>query len=480
MESIKNFNDKFKRKQLVTSIIAFGSLGFGICCTLPLFDLNRKYAEIEYCVPNKEGICTTTKRGIDFIVSREINNNLNFRENIEFLRRNEPENKYSVLLSLLGTTAMLSSLVLFNYTTRAKLIAFNRVFTLIKAEAIENQQIMKFSTAIKEVSLKAESDVAQKIIENDKNQKLNDYTSDTEKQYQIINAIKQAEIDKRLHTLSTLEIDAEVAKKQLEIKELELKLKNKDKSPTELKSEKDKFIALLKSHEDGWLHKIVLEIRKPLWLVGNQGSGKTTTATTIGLIRKYVLDAPVEYLIDRHAQSENADKWNLLSPSKLVHTDEDIHSAFIEIMDMWITRSAQKPTGYTQIIVDEFTHLIKLMEKFGTASKFLNAAMNFFSRSLSDCRKPKSLLIGITHNHTNDAFGEKTDSLRKAGMILMEKFSANNETPLNRVVVHYGLVDPLGNNLIDLERTIPDWFVPDKIEAYFNGDYTALPVNIKE
>ncbi|MFM6156818.1 MAG: hypothetical protein ACKPE3_28130, partial [Sphaerospermopsis kisseleviana] len=58
---------------------------------------------------------------------------------------------------------------------------------------------------------------------------------------------------------------------------------------------------------------------------------------------------------------------------------------------------------------------------------------------------------------------------RKAGMILIQKFSANGESPLPRVVVRYGLVDGNGNNLEDVEKTLPNWFHPQKIHDHFNG-----------
>ncbi|MFK0735651.1 MAG: hypothetical protein ACIWVG_31725 [Gloeotrichia echinulata HAB0833] len=52
---------------------------------------------------------------------------------------------------------------------------------------------------------------------------------------------------------------------------------------------------------------------------------------------------------------------------------------------------------------------------------------------------------------------------------MLEKFSANGETPLSRVVIRYGLVDEQGNNLEDVERTLPDWLHPLKIYEHFNN-----------
>jgi len=96
-------------------------------------------------------------------------------------------------------------------------------------------------------------------------------------------------------------------------------------------------------------------------------------------------------------------------------------------------------------------------------------ATTFFKMSLTDTRKAQVYLLGITHNTTNESFPDGTSASRKAGSFLIEKFSANGETPLKRVVIRYGLADEQGNGLEDSERTLPDWFHPQKIHKHFNG-----------
>ncbi|MFM6222722.1 MAG: hypothetical protein ACKPDM_20640 [Dolichospermum sp.] len=111
-------------------------------------------------------------------------------------------------------------------------------------------------------------------------------------------------------------------------------------------------------------------------------------------------------------------------------------------------------------MIDEYTNLRGLVG---------DIADTWFKLSLTDTRKAKCYLLGITHNDTNSSFAEGTKDTRKAGMILIQKFSANGETPLPRVVVKYGLVDSAGNNLEDIEKTLPAWFHPQKIHDHFNG-----------
>jgi hypothetical protein len=59
---------------------------------------------------------------------------------------------------------------------------------------------------------------------------------------------------------------------------------------------------------------------------------------------------------------------------------------------------------------------------------------------------------------------------------LIEKFTADGEKPLSRVVVKHGLVDVDGNKLKDVEYTLPKWFEANKIYQHFNGK----PINFED
>ncbi|WP_236721536.1 hypothetical protein [Trichormus sp. NMC-1] len=202
-------------------------------------------------------------------------------------------------------------------------------------------------------------------------------------------------------------------------------------------------------------------------LIGNQGSGKTYTAGAITLIRKYCLDAPIYYTLDRHYTGENSKVWQYLESQNVAQSEDEIAAAMADCGQYWLDRIKAKPTNKTQIIVDEYTNLRGLVGE---------VADTFFKLSLTDTRKAKNYLLGITHNATNSSFPEGTKDTRKAGMILIEKFSANGETPLPRIVVRYGLVDDNGNSLEDVEKTLPSWFHPEKLHQHFNGK----PINFEE
>ncbi|MFM6252159.1 MAG: hypothetical protein ACKPEQ_23950, partial [Dolichospermum sp.] len=290
--------------------------------------------------------------------------------------------------------------------------------------------------------------------------------SDGEIQLDHLNGQLQGQLSLKSHQLQLSELDKETAKNNLETLETQRKiekLSGKAKADDQPKSPdeqlKTSLIDALKNHEDGYLWTIINSL-KPLWLIGNQGSGKTYTASAIALIRKYCLYAPIEYLIDRHATGDNAEVWKYLQPQNIAEVEQDIIHAMQQSIIYWENRIKSKPTNKTQIVIDEYTNLRGLVG---------DIADTFFKLSLTDTRKAKCYLLGITHNDTNSSFAEGTKDTRKAGMILIQKFSANGETPLPRVVIRYGLVDGDGNNLEDIEKTLPAWFHPQKIHDHFNG-----------
>ena len=255
------------------------------------------------------------------------------------------------------------------------------------------------------------------------------------------------------------ELDKETAKNQLEVLETHKKIEKLKGNVSTENTPKSDLINALKSHEGGWLWDIINSL-KPLWIIGNQGSGKTYTAAAIALVRKYCLCAPIYYLIDRHATGDNAEAWKYLKPSNTAEEETDIETALEQSILYWGQRIKGKPNDKSQIIIDEFTNLRGLLGE---------GVDTFFKLSLSDTRKAKCYLLGITHNDTNSSFASGTSDTRKAGMILIQKFSANGETPLPRVVVRYGLVDDAGNNLEDIEKSLPSWFHPQQIYNHFNN-----------
>jgi hypothetical protein len=236
----------------------------------------------------------------------------------------------------------------------------------------------------------------------------------------------------------------------------------KDKPASTDKELANSLIEALKAHEDGWMWKIVTAI-KPIWIVGDMGSAKTNMSVSLGLIRKYCLDIPVFRVADRHLRGDNYDVWKLLEAGVLVDNDTSI----LEVLQDCVERRNEriqnpKESKPEQFILDEFTQLAKIDKE---------SVERFVTSTFSDNRKAKEYFIGVTHNLTNAAFGEGTAEMRK-GAFYLEKFTADNIVPLPRVVVRTGLKDADGNNLLDVEKTLPAWFRAETIHAHLTAKKT--------
>ncbi|MFM5994743.1 MAG: hypothetical protein ACKO9U_09280, partial [Dolichospermum sp.] len=338
-------------------------------------------------------------------------------------------------------------------------------FKQLKIDALENDLLESTHIDLFNFSQQSQSEITKQAIARQTQETIQAMKSDGELQLDHLNGQLQGQLSLKGHQLQLSEIEKETAKNNLETLETQRKIDKLNKpvqdakTPTPNEQLKQSLIDALKGYEDGYLWTIINSL-KPLWLIGNQGSGKTYTAGAIALIRKYCLYAPIEYLIDRHATGDNASVWKFLQPKMTAESEENIAAAMEDNITFWGNRIKQKPNDKLQIIVDEFTNLRGLIGEL---------ADTWFKLSLTDTRKAKCYLLGITHNDTNSSFAEGTKDTRKAGMILIQKFSANGETPLPRVVVRYGLVDADGNNLEDVEKSLPNWFHPQKIHDHFNG-----------
>lgn len=222
----------------------------------------------------------------------------------------------------------------------------------------------------------------------------------------------------------------------------------------------NELIEALKTWEDGWLWTLINAI-KPIWIVGDMGTGKTNTSVAIGLIRKHCLDIPVFRVADRHLNGENIDVWNLLEATEKADNDSAILSVLQDAVDRRDVRiKAKLPDNQSeQFIIDEFTQLAKIDKE---------SVERFVTSTFSDTRKAKEYFIGVTHNLTNAAFGDGTAEMRK-GAFYLQKFTLDNRKPLPRIVIKTGLKDDNGNNLSDVEKTLPSWFRAETIHAHFNG-----------
>jgi hypothetical protein len=465
MQEIKDFTENLNKQRKTNTLLIGGFLAVGLMFSVPMFSDSIKHEETLYCTKGVKCDGYNVKRGISFLVDRE-RRNKTFDDNIKVLKVLPPEDGLGISLGLLSSVSLFLSFCVSRTLTNVQEEAIHSKFKILKIKAIENDILEQTHISLYEFSKNAQAEVTKNVISRDAQSTLSSLKSGRELELDNLRGNLEGQLALKNHQLQLSELEKETAKNNLEILELNKKTKelskDKGKNKTEENPKENKKLDLidaLKSHEDGWLWTIISSL-KPLWLIGNQGSGKTYTACTISLVRKYCLDAPIEYLIDRHATGDNADVWKYLQPKNIAEIEEDIAITMQDNILFWGDRIKQKPQDKLQVIVDEFTNLRGLIGEL---------ADKWFKLSLTDTRKAKCFLLGITHNDTNSSFAEGTKDTRKAGMILVQKFSANGETPLQRVVIRYGLVDSDGNNLEDVEKTLPAWFNPHTIQEHFNG-----------
>ena len=464
MQEIENFNYQLSRQRRSSSILIGLLLTAGFIASVPMFSDSIKHYETLYC--NIKSSCRSSKikRGISYLIDRERRNQL-FDNNIKVVKILPPEDDKAVSYGLAASLFLLSAYGVSKALTDSQEKSIHSQFKLLKIKALESDILEQSHIDLFGFSKQNQAEITKQVIARQTQETIQQLKSEGEVQLDHLNGQLQGQLSLKGHQLQLSELDKETVKNNLETLETQRKIDklNKpvqdSKQPTPDEQLKQSLIEALKGHEDGFLWTIINSL-KPLWLIGNQGSGKTYTASAIALIRKYCLDAPIHYLIDRHATGDNADVWKFLKPENVAECEDDIIHAMQQSIIFWGNRIKAKPEDKQQIIVDEFTNLRGLV---------WDVADSFFKLSLTDTRKAKCYLLGITHNDTNSSFADGTKDTRKAGMILIQKFSANGETPLPRIVVRYGLVDTAGNSLEDVEKTLPSWFHPQKIHDHFNG-----------
>ncbi|MDM3850740.1 MAG: ATP-binding protein [Aphanizomenon gracile PMC644.10] len=464
MQEIQEYNTKLSKQRKSTTALIGLLLTAGFIASIPMFSDSIKHEETLYCNIKSKCRGYNVKRGISFLVDRERRNQL-FDNNIKIVKILPPEDPTAVNYGLLSSLFLLSAYGASKALTTYQEESVHSQFKLLKIKALEADIIEQSHLDLFGFSKSNQSEITKQVIARQTGETIAALKSEGEIQLDHLNGQLQGQLSLKGHQLQLSELDKETAKNNLETLEVQRKIDKLSKPIQDSKqlpaSEelKNSLIDALKQHEGGYLWTIINSL-KPLWLIGNQGSGKTYTASAIALTRKYCLDANIYYLIDRHATGVNAEVWQFLKPSNTAEHEDDIVHAMQQSIIFWGNRIKAKADDKKQIIIDEFTNLRGLVG---------DIADSFFKLSLTDTRKAKCYLLGITHNDTNSSFADGTKDTRKAGMILVQKFSANGETPLARVCVKHGLVDANGNNLEDVEKTLPGWFHPAKIHDHFNG-----------
>ncbi|MFW9262628.1 ATP-binding protein [Nostoc sp. CALU 546] len=477
MQEIEAFNERFKTERKIATVGIGILLIGGLSLTLPLWNDATKYSETLFCFSTNNQPCKgeQIKRGISWMIEQE-RRNFSFDENVKTLRTLPAESPNAPLYGLAGTIALLTAYGASKTLTDSQESAIHSQFSLLKIKALENDLIVENHLDLTKFSKEQQNSVTKNAIARNAGETIDAMKSPNELALDEINGRLQGEVALKSHELNLSELDKQIVDNRLTIakatKELN-KVQNskQDSKTTQTPTDealKTSLVDALKSHEDGWLWT-VLKASKPLWIIGEQGTGKTNTSVAIGLIRKYCLGIPVFRIADRHLNGANSKVWALLEPQLKADNDSAIIEALQDTYERRLERIGQDldDKQSEQFLLDEFTHLKDIDE---------DTIKRFIKSTFSDTRKAKERFVGVTHLGTNEAFGEGTAAMRKAGSILIEKFTADGEKPLSRIVIKHGLVDAKGNKLEDVEHTLPAWFEAFKIHQHFKD----RPLNFED
>lgn len=219
----------------------------------------------------------------------------------------------------------------------------------------------------------------------------------------------------------------------------------------------------IKQHEGGWLWEVMTST-KPIWLVGGQGSGKSSLAAAIVLCRHHLLGQKLELICDAHGHKNRLKAWKHLIPleCKVVGERNDyeaIATGMIDAIERWSDRTENDPP--IQSLWDELTQLSMQPECESEVKKFVR-------HSLTDVRKANEFLICIAHAFTNAATGnaEGFKELRDQETIQIKRKSKNGRQPLTHAELS-GIYDDNGELILEQSIAIPDWFYPDKLMEIF-------------
>jgi hypothetical protein len=474
MQEITEFNQQIVKQRRSSSILVGILLASGFIASVPMFSDSIKHDETLYCYVKDNCRGYNIKRGISFLVDRERRNQL-FDENIKVVKLLPPEDDKAINFGLCSSLFLLAAYGVSKALTDSQEKSIHSQFKLLKIKALEMDIIEQNHIDLFGFSKSNQAEITKQVIARQTAETIQQLKSEGEVQLDHLNGQLQGQLSLKGHQLQLSELDKETAKNNLETLETNRKIDklNKptqdSKQPTPNEELKNSLVEVLKNHEDGWLWTVI-KAAKPLWIIGEQGTGKTNTSVAnclqqrfaIALIRKYCLNIPVYRIADRHLNGANSKVWKLLEAQLKADNDSAIIEALQDTYERRLERIGQDldDKQAEQFLLDEFTHL-KDIDK--------ETVQRFIKSTFSDTRKAKERFIGVTHLGTNEAFGEGTAAMREAGSILIEKFSADGDKPLSRVVIKHGLVDAQGTKLKDVEYTLPKWFEANKLYQHFNG-----------
>ncbi|MFN9179589.1 MAG: hypothetical protein ACK6A9_14080, partial [Dolichospermum sp.] len=318
MQEIQQFNQQLIKQRRSSSILVGILLASGFIASVPMFSDSIKHEETLYC--NVKSSChpSKIKKGISFLVDRERRNQL-FDNNINVVKILPPEDPKAVSYGLCASLFLLSAYGVSKALTDSQEKSIHSQLKLLKIKALETDIIEQTHIDLFGFSKSNQAEITKQVIARQTTGTLQRLKSEGEVQLDRLNGQLQGQLSLKSHQLQLSELDKETAKNNFETLETQKKIDRLNKPVQDAKQStpneelKNRLVEVLKGHEDGWLWTVI-KAAKPLWIIGEQGTGKTNTSVAIALIRKYCLNIPVYRIADRHLNGANSKVWKLLEP----------------------------------------------------------------------------------------------------------------------------------------------------------------------
>ena len=428
----------------------------GLLLCIPACITENPVSTVEYCTnPCKE---LHKKIAVAEIIHSERLNSSYFKKNTVILETQQADYPNAGITGLMGFVLLGAGFGVFTHQTKKELAMLHHRINHISKEV----HISDLAAAAEIAIAQTEIDAQTSQLTGQAAMFVLNSLPDAAQQALGVDIQQQMQLSALQHQLQVQELEQQALEAQLKQKEIQVKIKKLSTSSKKDKSDKSEnletLLQAIKAHEDGWLWNLVNDL-KPLLLVGDQGSGKTSTAATLCFLREQ-LGAEIHYLLDHHYEGANRRAWDILKPASVAANDNAIDLAMQEIVSWWGNRIASDAKDTKQVLVDEFTHLHKSLGE---------TCQSFIDKAFTDTRKAGCQLLLITHTLTNNTFGAGTAETRKQGSICLRRYSANGKTPLPRVSLVWGAKAANGDALENVDYTLPSWFRPELVKAHLDG-----------
>lgn len=469
LDKIHDINNNLREERKVTTILVGLLLALGFISSIPMFSDKVKFNEVLYCA-KKDRKCKPSelKRGINFLVEREFRNKV-FSDNVEVVEELPSEDPNATVWGLFSSIFFLTAWGLSKGLTSKQLKLIHSQFKVLKIQALEDNLIEGVHLDLKGFTLQNQGEITKQSIARQTQETIQELKTEGELQLDHLNGTLQGELSLKSHQLEISNLEVDIAKNELEVKELRDKLKttpNKDKENTKDKEGDKKDLKMdlindLKNHEGGWLWYLV-ESFTPIIIHGKAGSYKSYTAASIALLKHYLIDAKVQSIADIDYEQNKKEAWKYLDIFEPNIYGEGIDwENYGRAYDDAVERSKLRTLKDSPIISiwDELTN---------AKGKFSNAP-NIVPFVIATPRKRNEHCILISHNLTQDCLGGcsgisepiKTQTYR------LNLKTTPRSTPLFKGTLE-GLVDEDGNELEQHPVTLPEWLRPNLIYEYFN------------